>query len=250
LQLAKNEDGTATLKILQYDVLGDAADYYEENDDGAERALVDKEEFKFHESQGPHRQMITLPSLNQPGGRVVFRCGLFRQEPNSPNAGRGLLEGIDVPLEVNCSEEEIVALRRFLRDFKSRHAPPGLRFFRGCGERTLMAMACRLVNCGYNVRVVLCAEIADRLSQGNIDPLLQDEYLFIPDLQVWPAVFGGDKKLNEQLFFFLHGRRDGCLPTIVYLQDPNEWGGPETVWGLFFSWWFRPSDYVLSKKAY
>jgi hypothetical protein len=27
LQLAKNEDGTATLRILQYDVLGDAADY-------------------------------------------------------------------------------------------------------------------------------------------------------------------------------------------------------------------------------
>jgi hypothetical protein len=36
------KDGTATLKILQYDVLGDAADYYEENDDGTERALPDE----------------------------------------------------------------------------------------------------------------------------------------------------------------------------------------------------------------
>ena len=81
--------------------------------------FVNNEEFKFHESQGPYRQMITLPSVNRPGERVVFRCGNSRQISDSPNAGRGLLEAlIDVPLEVNCSQEEILAPRRFLRDFK------------------------------------------------------------------------------------------------------------------------------------
>ena len=211
--------------------------------------LVNNEEFKFHESQGPYRQMITLPSVNRPGERVVFRCGNSRQISNSPNAGRGLLEAlIDVPLEVNCSQEEILALRRFLRDFKSRHAPPGLRFLNGSSEKTLMAMACWLVNRGCNVRVVLCAEIADRLSQDTIDPLLKDQFLFTPDLQVWPTVFGGEKKLNEQLFFFLHKRRDLGLPTIVYLEDPNEWGGPEIPWGILFSWWFRPSDFTVAQS--
>jgi hypothetical protein len=208
------------------------------------------EEFKFHESQGPYRQMITLPSVNRPGGRVAFRCGNSRQISNSPNAGRGLLEAlIDVPLNVNCSQEEILALRRFIRDFKDRKAPPGLRFLNGSSEKTLMAMACWLVKCRYNVRVILCAEIADRLSQDTIDPLLKDQSLFIPDLQVWPAVFGGEKKLNEQLFSFLHKRRDLGLQTVVYLEDPNEWGGPETPWGILFSWWFRPSDFTVAQSG-
>ena len=110
-----------------------------------------------------------------------------------------------------------------------------------------MAMACRLVGYGYNVRVLVCAEIADYLSQGNIEPLFQEGYLFILDLQVWPAVFGGERELKNNCSLLLTTR--ARLADNRVLQDPNQWGGPETLWGLFFSWWFRPSDFMLSERA-
>jgi hypothetical protein len=98
-----------------------------------------------------------------------------------------------------------------------------------------MAMACRLVNRNLNVRVLLAAEIADHLSHDNVEALLQDEYLFIPDLQVWPAIFGCEERLTKRLLNALDKRRARCLPTIVYFDTPGALG---LHWELFFSWFY------------
>ena len=101
-----------------------------------------------------------------------------------------------------------------------------------------MAMACPLANGDGNVRVLIAAEIADHLSHDNSEALLKDEYLFIPDLQVWPDVFGCEALLTKQLLIALSRRVDRWLPTIVYLETPNEFGA---AWELLFSWWYRSS---------
>jgi hypothetical protein len=98
-----------------------------------------------------------------------------------------------------------------------------------------MAMACWLAYRDYNVRVVLAAEIADNLAHDNIEPLLQDEYLFIPDLQVWPAAFRDEEQLTKSLFRTLLKRRERCLPTVVHVDNPDDLG---SGWELFFSWFY------------
>ena len=111
----------------------------------------------------------------------------FSSQVSEPSlAGRGLLEGmVDVPLDLNCTPQERAILSRFLNDFKSRSGPPGLRFS-SCKslfsdnrvEGKLMAMACRLMY-GFNARVLPAAEVAEHLSRDKIEPLLEDEYIFI-----------------------------------------------------------------------
>ena len=168
---------------------------------------------------------------------MILRCNTFKQLPNSPLAGRGLLEGlVDVPLEVNCPQAEIGLLYRFMKDFRNRSGPPGLRLSGSRVEGRLMAMACHLINYDYNARVLLAGEVAEHLSHDEIEPLLEDEYLFIPDLQVWPAVFGCEQQLTKGLLTALGTRVDRWLPTITCFDTPGELG---PAFELLFSWWYR-----------
>jgi hypothetical protein len=150
---------------------------------------------------------------------------------------------VDAPLKLNCRQDEIVSINRLIKECKSRSGPPGLRLS-GCPsssaydrvEGRLLAMACRLLHYDLKARVVLAAEVAKHLSNNEFEPLLQDEYLFIPDLQVWPAVFGCDQQLTERLFEALAKRVDRWLPTVTYFDTPNELG---PAFEVLFSWWYR-----------
>ena len=192
---------------------------------------------EFYAYQGPYTETITLPSLNQPGGRVILSCNPFKQLENSPLAGRGLLEGlVDVPLEVNCPQAEIMLLKRFIEDFRSRRGPPGLRLSGPRVEGRLMAMACHSRCTTSRYACLLAGEIAEHLSHNEMEPLFEDEYLFIPDLQVWPAVFGGEQQLTKGLLTALGTRVDRWLPTITCFDTPGELG---QAFELLFSWWYR-----------
>ena len=99
-----------------------------------------------------------------------------------------------------------------------------------------MAIASRLMNYDYKARVLVAAEVAEHLSRDEIEPLLENEYLFIPDLQVWPAVFGCERELTGSLFTALARRVDRWLPTVTYFDTPGELG---PAFAQLFSWWYR-----------
>ena len=157
--------------------------------------------------------------------------------------GAGFFENvIGVPLELNCTEVEETALRRFFRDFGMRQAHPGLRFTGSRMEGPLMAMACWATGNGYDVRVVTVAEVSDLLAQGKMDALLASKYLFILDLEVWPAVFGCEAELTEGLMFALYKRSERQLPTIICLGDTRGFGEVPDWW---FKVWLRSSEFTV-----
>jgi len=163
---------------------------------------------------------VALPSLNRPGGQTVLRVNPWPQLEDS----RGLLSGTDeIELRLNCSEEELQVFNDFIGNVKI--GPTGL-IFSGCSayfgnnriEGRLLATAGRLPRFGKKSRVVLSAELAERLIVNDTDPLLQNEYLFLPDLDVWPSVFGSDPQLKFRIRELLAERELLRFPTIVYFE--------------------------------
>jgi hypothetical protein len=67
-------------------------------------------------------------------------------------------------------------------------------------------------------RVVLVAELVDSLSINDVDWLLQGEFLFLPDLDVWQSTFGDDYRLKYRLRDVLEERELKRRPTIVYME--------------------------------
>ena len=174
-------------------------------------------------------------SINQPGRKTVLQVNAaIRCRDN-----RGLLSGTDdTPLSLNCSEEEL----RIISDFASairtqrRIAPQGTRaaggqtglIYSGCNgshindnliEGRLLATAGRLVGTRLKARVVLVAELVEALGIDDVDWLLQGEYLFLPDLDVWPSTFGDDHRLKYRLRDLLEERERNRYPTVVYFEN-------------------------------
>ena len=85
-------------------------------------------------------------------------------------------------------------------------------------------MAARLRCFKLQTRLLLAAQIAALLSAGEHEQLLQQEYLIIPDLQMWIGAFGCDRLITYQLREVLKEREQLRLPTVVYIEDPLELG--------------------------
>jgi len=148
---------------------------------------------------------ISLPSLNHPGASTVLRVGPRVRFRNDPLSKRGLLSGTqDIPLALNCCEEELKIINDFVQNVRT--AETGL-IYSGCDasfsanriEGRLLATAGRLTGCRRQARVMLSAEVASLLCADQSEPLLQPEFLFLPDLNVWPSVFGSDRLLRYRL---------------------------------------------------
>jgi hypothetical protein len=162
----------------------------------------------FWEETNRPPDYVALPSINRPGGKTILQVnGLLRTRDN-----RGLLSGTDdTPLKVNCSEEELQIINDFVSRIKTNHT--GLVYC-GCNanfsnnliEGRLLATAGRLVRVSKKTRVVLAAELAESLSVNDSDWLLQNEFLFMPDLDVWPSTFGEERERNR-------------YPTVVYFEN-------------------------------
>jgi hypothetical protein len=169
----------------------------------------------------PH--YVALPSLNQPGGETVLQLNAVLRLRDE----RGLLSGTDdTPLCLNCSEEELQIINEFAGHIKTRQT--GLIYF-GCNanfsnnliEGRLLATAGRLVGTRRKARVVLVAELVDSLSINDVDWLLQGEFLFLPDLDVWQSTFGDDYRLKYRLRDLLEERELKRRPTIVYMESAD-----------------------------
>jgi hypothetical protein len=164
---------------------------------------------------------VALPSINRPGGKTILQVNaLIRTRDN-----RGLLSGTDdTPLKLNCSEEELQIINEFVKHIKTSHT--GL-IYCGCNanfgsnliEGRLLATAGRLVRFSKKTRVVLAAELAESLSVNDSDWLLQNEFLFLPDLDVWPSAFGDDRRLNYRMRDLLEERERNRYPTVVYFEN-------------------------------
>jgi hypothetical protein len=173
---------------------------------------------------------FTLPSLNNPGSTVTVRGGPFPSIVIPGVEDRGYIEGMGgFHLSLNCTPEERAGLNSFVNNFRRSHGPSGL-VFSGCTmcynsnriEGRLLAIAARLAFLGRKTRFVLAGEIAADLAIEDTDKLLEDEYLVIPDLDMWSAAFGSEPLLTYRLAEVLRERERYRLPTIVYAED-----GPE-----------------------
>jgi hypothetical protein len=173
----------------------------------------------WENAAGPH--YVALPSINEPGRETILQVnGLIRLRDK-----RGLLSGTDdIPLGLNCSEEELQIISDFVRTIKTHQT--GL-IYCGCNanfrnnliEGRLLATAGRLAHYAKKTRVVLAAELADSLSVNDSDWLVEGEYLFLPDLDVWPSVFGYDHRLKYRLRDLLEERERNRYPTVVYFEN-------------------------------
>jgi hypothetical protein len=171
-------------------------------------------------------QTLLLPSINQPGRETVLQVNALIRGRDK----RGLLSGTDdTPLGLNCCEEELQIINEFvnhLKTHKFKTHQTGL-IYCGCNanfsnnliEGRLLATAGRLVRCGYRSRVVLAAELAQSLSVHDSDWLLQSEFLFLPDLDMWPSAFGDDRRLTYRLRDLLEERERNRYPTVVYFEN-------------------------------
>ena len=167
---------------------------------------------------------VALPSINRPGRETILQVNALIWLRDN----RGLLSGTDdTPLKLNCSEEELNIINEFVNHIKTRHT--GL-IYCGCNanfsnnliEGRLLATAGRLVHHGKKARVVLAAELAQSLSVNDLDWLLQGEFLFLPDLDVWPSVFGYDRRLTYRLRDLLEERERNRYPTVVYFENAEQ----------------------------
>ena len=68
-------------------------------------------------------------------------------------------------------------------------------------------------------RVVLASELAASLSINNSEPFLSQEYLFIPDLDLWSELFACDRSITYRLRDVLWEREKKRMPTSVYVED-------------------------------
>jgi hypothetical protein len=164
---------------------------------------------------------LSLPSLNHIGGRTVLRVRPGLRVSGDPLLKRGLLaDAQNIPLERNCCQEELEIIKGFVDNVRS--AQTGLIYCcnTSCSnnriEGRLLATASRLAGCQQRARVVLAAEIASLLSADESEPLLAQEFLFMPDLGVWASVFGSDRQLTYRLRRVLEEREAERKPTIVY----------------------------------
>jgi len=130
-----------------------------------------------------------------------------------------------VPLNINCTPEEISAISSFDKNFWRGDGESGL-VFSGCNvvyksnriEGRFLAIAGRLSN-HVTVRLLLAREIAAQLAADQPEKLLESGYLLIPDLEMWSAVFGLDRPVTYRLVEVLKEREQRRLPTIVYAED-------------------------------
>jgi hypothetical protein len=181
----------------------------------------------WHPEADKKVQYVFLPSLNDSGARTVLRVGTQIEIASA----RGLLTtAMDIPLSWNCAEEELAIINNFVRS-RGRTGPTGLIYSGCCAsfsnnriEGRLLATASALPRIDLKARVVLVAEIAKLLSIDNSEPLLECEYLFLPDLDVWPSVFGADRSLTRQLHSLLVEREASRRPTIAYVENARELG--------------------------
>jgi hypothetical protein len=171
---------------------------------------------------GPH--YVALPSLNH-GGETVLRVDSWVQIPDT----RGRLSAIgSIPLRENCSQEELSIINNFVNNIKTGQTGLLYRcsthFSNNRIEGRLLATAGRLAQYGKKTRVVLAAELAELLVTNDSDRLLENEYLFLPDLGVWPSTFGADHQLKYRLRRVLEEREHNRYPTIVYCEALDEFG--------------------------
>jgi hypothetical protein len=171
---------------------------------------------------GPH--YVALPSLNH-GGETVLRVHSWLQIPDT----RGRLSAIgNLPLRENCSQEEVSIINDFANNIKTGQT--GLLYH--CSthissnriEGRLLATAGCLAQHRQKTRVVLASELAEFLVANDSDRLLENEYLFLPDLSVWPSTFGADHQLKYRLRRVLEEREHNRYPTIVYCEALDEFG--------------------------
>jgi hypothetical protein len=200
-----------------------------------------------YEFDNTHPVFLALPSLNDPGQRVVLCGGAFVRSRSSILSERGIVEGlINTPLALNCAEEEISLINSFVNNFNSGSGPSGLRFH-GCKfarndnriEGRLLAMAARLRCYNLETRLLLAAQVAALLSAGEHQQLLQSEYLIIPDLQMWIGAFGCDRLITYHLRKVLTEREQLRLPTVVYIETPLELG---QEFASLFTYRYRSAD--------
>jgi hypothetical protein len=140
----------------------------------------------------------------------------------------------------NCSGEEGSIINDFVKNIKTQSGllyHCSTHFSSNRIEGRLLATAGRLAECGKKTRVVLAAELADLLVVNDSDRLLENEYLFLPDLDVWPSTFGVDYQLKNRLRRVLEEREQNRRPTVVYCDDLDE-----------FSWLFEGRYKKVSLK--
>ena len=138
---------------------------------------------------------------------------------------------MDVPLGLNCTEEELQVINSFVENVRRRTGPTGL-IYSGCSasfsnnriEGRLLATAGRIRQSKRKTRVVHAAEVAFHLSANQSERLLENEFLFLPDLNIWPAIFGSDRLLNRRLYEVLAEREASQFPTIVYIESAFAFG--------------------------
>jgi hypothetical protein len=170
---------------------------------------------------------VVLPSVNEPGGRVVMRVGPHVGSTRSSMTGRGLLEGTqNITLSANCSEDEVKLFREFVNGCRRNSGPFGLRYSRDHFfnndnriEGRLLAAAGRLTALKQNARVLLAAQVAAALVVDDLRNLLGAEYLFVPDLGVWGSAYAHDGFVTHRLYEILKERECRRLPTVVYVED-------------------------------
>ena len=180
----------------------------------------------------PNPGYILLPSITNPGGRVILRGGPFGGMRRSSHNGRGYISGfVHVPLRLNCTEQERVIVEEFVNGYRLGGGA-GLCYHGGNMlyspapiEGRLMAIAARIAKIDWKVRVVPVAEAAADLLADNTEHLTDSSCLVIPDLHVHGAEgFGLDRLSRYLVLKMLRERLNNRLPTIVHVANPIELG--------------------------
>jgi hypothetical protein len=186
-----------------------------------------KENYAGPHYVGPH--YVALPSLNHRGETVLRVHHSWVQTPHA----RGCLSATEsIPLHGNCSEEEASIIKDFVDKIRTRQAGRQTGLLYRCSthfsnnriEGRLLATAGRLAQHRQKTRVVLVSELAELLAANDSDRLLENEYLFLPDLNVWPSTFGIDHQLKYRLRRVLEEREQNRYPTVVYCEAMDEFG--------------------------
>ncbi len=168
---------------------------------------------------------ICLPSLLHPGNRVVLKGGPFPERLNARPNTEFLVGMQDFQLSLNCCEQECDAFDRFVLSSKTGTGYLGLLFTGAPDhgdngiEGRMLAMASKLARFQRPSRTLTTIDLKRRLTTDDPDDLSvlhTPGILFLPDLDVWPRLFGHDNRLNGKLSDVLEYRAKQRLPTVVY----------------------------------
>jgi hypothetical protein len=175
---------------------------------------------------------VGLPSLNQPGRRVLVRVGPHvRSVGSSSMTPFGLLEGTDnIELSANWTQDELSMFREVVSNSARGTEPISLRYSGSIDfndnriEGRLLAAAGRLRGLGRQARVVIAPDLAAALASEREEYLLGPEYLFLPDLNVWSSAYGQNGSNRDRLYEVLKERVGQRFPTVVYVEDVRRLG--------------------------